>query len=131
MAGEQASTRRRDQEPGELARRLVLELCVDRLLGHLFPTGPQIPQRHGRHRVLADVVAGSPRLRRSLLDGDEGEIQKAWSACLTAHSRDLRLHHTLAVLYREHAMSAPAGGDDGRLVVATALWGLLLGTREF
>jgi hypothetical protein len=132
MAGEPATTRRRDQQPGELARHLVLELCVDRLLGHIFPAGPEFPQRYGRHRVLADVVARSPRLRRALLDGDEGEIQKAWSVCLTERRKDLRLHHTLAVLYRERALATPAGADDdGRLVVATALWGLLLGTRDF
>lgn len=132
MARELATARRGDQPAGELARQLVQELCVARLLGHLFPAGPELSERQGRHRVLADVVAHSPELHRALLDQEEDAIQKAWTACLARHGTDVRLHHALAVLYRERALAGPAGADDdGLLVFATALWALLLGTKEF
>jgi tetratricopeptide (TPR) repeat protein len=117
-----------EPRPAEVARLLQLELCVDRLLGHLFPD-QEIRERPGRHQVLTEVVRHSPALRRALLDDDEGATLKAWTKCLAERGTDLSFHHTLAVLYRERAL---VGDESGSLLVfATALWALLLGTAEF
>ena len=113
----------------DLAQRIELRICVHRLLGHLFPNAPAIADRPGRHTVLAELLLASPELHLALLRDDQEAIAAAWSTCLGEHDTDLRLLHTLAVLYRERALANP--GQDRVLTAATALWGLLLSTPEF
>jgi tetratricopeptide (TPR) repeat protein len=116
----------------EVAQRLQLEVCVDRLLVHLFPN-EAVRERPGRHRVLEDLIEDNPRLLTALLEDDRDAALRAWSACLPSHGNDIRLHHVLAVLYRERALAGVAGGGalGDLLVFATMLWALLLGTKAF
>jgi tetratricopeptide (TPR) repeat protein len=117
----------------EMSARLQLEVCVGRLLGHLFPADKDVRERPGRHRVLEDFVEGNPRLLHALMADDKDAVLQSWAAGLPSYAKNLRFHHTLAVLYRERALTevARAGSSGGMLVFATALWALLLGTRRF
>jgi tetratricopeptide (TPR) repeat protein len=113
----------------DLAQRVESQICVDRLLDHLFPNAPSVADRPGRHAVLTELVLDNPRLYLALLREEHQAVHDAWSTCLGEHDTDLRLLHTLAVLYRERALANP---DQERLLIAaTALWGLLLSTPEF
>jgi tetratricopeptide (TPR) repeat protein len=121
------------QQVAELARTLEVEACTSRLLGHLFPQDHAGLQRPGRLRTLEELIDGDPALRQALLDDDPRAIDQAWSSCLYERGHDVRLHHTLAVLYREKALDRIARtGTAGEILVrATALWVLLLATEEF
>lgn len=111
----------------ERALHAVLELCVARLLTHLFPAAP--PPRPGRLRVLERATDESLGLRKALLDGNAGAVRQAWRNVTRDHAADIEFHHTLAVVYREHALTDGAPAYD--LTVATALWSLLLSTESF
>lgn len=115
--------------PADLATRLELRLCVERLLTRLSLGTPGLPERPGRHRVLAEIIQHSPLLHRSLLGDNENYTLTAWQDCLAERGTDLRLQHTLAVLYRERALADDA--QDNLLVLASALWALLLSTPAF
>jgi hypothetical protein len=119
-----------DADHNELAGTLQLEVCADRLLGYLFPFGPTIQERPGRHRLLKEAIEGTPGLLRALLDADRKRALRAWSLCLRERGKDLRFQHVLAVLYRERALAAE-DSPAGVLVFATVLWALLLSTGKF
>lgn len=111
------------------ANQLVLEMCVDRLVSHLFPTQPEVRERPGRHRVLENVIGQDHHLLFSLLDGDRSAALSAWRETTNASGLGMDLLHALGVLYRERALADPDTIDD--LIVATTLWTLLLSTEEF
>lgn len=112
-----------------LARHLVLAVCVDRLVAHLFPAHTEVRERPGRHRVLEKVIEQDHSLLFSLLDGDRAAALSAWQEAMTAGGLAIDQLHALGVLYRERALADPAATDD--LIVATTLWALLLSTAEF
>ncbi|HJP72922.1 MAG TPA: hypothetical protein VJ914_01565 [Pseudonocardiaceae bacterium] len=116
-------------DPVALATGLELRLCVERLLGRLSLSTPGLPERPGRHRVLAEIIQHSPLLHRALLEDNESDTLKAWQDCLAERGTDIRLQHTLAVLYRERALIA--GNELNLLVFASALWALLLSSPAF
>lgn len=113
----------------ERARHAVLELCVARLLTHLFPAAEPVAPRPGRLSVLERAADKSLTLRKALLDDNANAVRQAWRTVTRDHAADIEFHHTLAVLYREHALADGAPAAD--LAVATALWSLLLSTESF
>jgi len=117
-------------ESEDVARacQLVLGLCIERLLGHLFP-GAGGPDRTGRHRVLEDLVDRHGELLFALLDGGRVNVLRKWRLVLGEQSRVTAVHHALAVVHRERALADESAVDD--LVVATGLWVLLLASRAF
>jgi tetratricopeptide (TPR) repeat protein len=121
------------EDLNRMARSLQFGVGVTRLLKHLFPGGDTVLARPGRHRVLEDVIETSPGLFHALLADDREAVLRAWAGCLQKRGADLRLDHTLAVLYRERALEEIArdNSSDSVLVFATTLWSLLLSTKAF
>jgi tetratricopeptide (TPR) repeat protein len=117
----------------DLARQVELETCVTRLFSYLFPGERLDRDRSGRYRVLEEAVEAHPVLLNALRDDERDAALEAWWDCAREHSADIAFHHTLAVIYREKALAEAArqGASSELLVVATALWGLLLETRAF
>ncbi|TDB91403.1 hypothetical protein E1264_01880 [Actinomadura sp. KC216] len=125
----------------ELASSLELEVCVERLLAHVFPGPDPDPEtaeedgttRAGRHQVLETLIGNDAQLRAALLANDQARISERWRAVLRDRPGDLALHHELAVLYRERALRRIARGGSASelLVIATTLWALLLATGDF
>ncbi|MEV7426079.1 hypothetical protein [Streptomyces sp. NPDC091212] len=132
-----------------LARDLELDVCVGRLLDQVFPGAEREPvpwERPGRYPALEAVVETDGGLYRALVEGAEGAertesadeegtggAEQNWARCLETLEYDVRLHHTLAVLYRDMALGAPAptARAGGALAHATVLWALLLGSWGF
>jgi tetratricopeptide (TPR) repeat protein len=118
-------------DPVALATGLELRLCVERLLTRLSLSTQGLPERPGRHQVLAEIIQHSPLLHRSLLEDNESHTLTAWQDCLAERGTDVRLQHTLAVLYRERALGDDDGDEANQLGFASALWALLLSTEAF
>jgi tetratricopeptide (TPR) repeat protein len=120
-------------ELDELADALELEMCVERLLALLFPGEPDRLERPGRYTALENAISSSTALREVLLKGDDTKANQEWRRVLEQGGRDIDLHHTLAVLYREHALTQRADGETAGtyLDIATALWVLLLVDTRF
>ncbi|MBO2445702.1 hypothetical protein J4573_01225 [Actinomadura barringtoniae] len=113
----------------ELADALELEMCVERLLALLFPGEPDRLERPGRYAALEKAVSAGDDLRTALLNGDDAAATREWQRVLAQGAKDVQLHHTLAVLYRERALTQRA--DAEYLDVATVLWILLLADPQF
>ncbi|WP_326720541.1 hypothetical protein OHT59_14600 [Streptomyces sp. NBC_00243] len=119
-----------------LARGLELDVHIGRLLGHLFPEAEQeeVPwERPGRYAALEAAVEAHPGLLRALGADAAGRVEQSWADCLHTLEYDVRLHHTLALLYRGMALGAPSPtARAGRyLARATVLWTLLLASEGF
>lgn len=123
-------------DPAELTRladTLEIETCVTRLLDHLFPDVTPEPGRPGRYQALERAVRTNSDLRRALLDAEPGAVTTAWNRCLKNATSNLNLQHTLAVIYREHALAriAETGSGGKPLVIASAFWVLVPATAAF
>lgn len=119
-----------------LARGLELDVHVGRLLGHLFPDAEheQVPwERPGRYAALEAAVEADRGLLRALRNGRADRVEQSWADFLKTLEHDVRLHHTLALLYREMALGAPVptARAGGYLARATVLWTLLLASEDF
>ncbi|MFI0735055.1 hypothetical protein ACH4S9_39655 [Streptomyces sp. NPDC021225] len=119
-----------------LARDLELGTYVDRLLDQLFPGAEPEPvpwERPGRYSALETTVEADDRLLRALRSGGIRGVERSWADCLKTLEYDVRLHHTLALLYRSMALggAAPTAQAGGHLARATVLWTLLLASGEF
>jgi tetratricopeptide (TPR) repeat protein len=123
------------------ARRLELRMAVVRLFGVLFPASPPDPAP-GRYALLQQFLERSPALLGALVDAHPpARTRELWSEALVDGEIDVRLLHALAVVFREHALVAQAGGGRARHVDAaglsaiwtfsTGLWVLLLATDGF
>lgn len=119
-----------------LARGLELDVCVGRLLGHLFPDAEpeRVPwERPGRYAALEAVVEADAKLFGALRSGGSKGVRRSWENSLKTREYDVRVHHTLALLYRGVALGEPASAAKaaGHLARATVLWTLLLASEEF
>ncbi|GHJ42012.1 hypothetical protein [Streptomyces sp. TS71-3] len=132
--------RPRKGEAAQFARRLELDVCAGRLIGHLLADAPAAPgvervpwERRGRYPALERLIAGDERLRLSLLAEDQEAIRSAWATCLADTGADTRLHHTLAVVHHERAAALVDDGvaAAGLLARTTTLWALLLASPAF
>lgn len=106
---------------------------TDSLLAHLFPAAVPGWERPGRYHVLEAAVEAEPPLRSALTRDDGRATAQELARCLRLNRKNLPLLHTLAVLHREEALGvlARAGTVGEELVVATALWALLLAHPGF
>jgi hypothetical protein len=123
------------------------ETFTDGLLRALFPgTEPPAPPwpRPGRYPALARLMRDTARLREAVEtaagqpDRSESRDQDrrrtaavCWQECLRTVHRDVRLHHTLAVVCRERLLADEEGGDDRLAARTTVLWVSLLGSGRF
>lgn len=119
-----------------LARGLELDVYVSRLLDQLFPDAEQeqVPwERPGRYAALEAAIMADRGLFRVLRADKAGRVERSWADCLKSLEYDVRLHHTLALLYRGMALSGPAptARAGGHLARATVLWTLLLASGGF
>ncbi|MGW3412401.1 hypothetical protein [Streptomyces sp. NPDC000888] len=119
-----------------LARGLELDVYVGRLLGHVFPEAgqEQVPwERPGRYAALEAAVEADTKLFGALKSGGRKGVERSWADCMKTREYDVRLHHTLALLYRGMALSEsmPAARKGGYLARATLLWTYLLASEEF
>lgn len=119
-----------------LARGLELDVQVGSLLDHVFPDAGQerVPwERPGRYAALEAAVEADAKLRRALRWGGRKGVRRSWEEALKNREYDVRLHHTLALLYRDMALGEPvsAAQTAGHLARATALWTLLLASEGF
>ncbi|WP_149829142.1 tetratricopeptide repeat protein [Streptomyces tailanensis] len=121
-----------------LAHGLEYDFYVDRLLNELFPGALPEPvpwERPGRYTAaLEKAIEADGKLTRALRSGGRKGVQRAWEERVKTLRYGVRLHHTLAVLYREVALGGPAPASStggGHLARATVLWTLLLGSADF
>ncbi|WP_066947832.1 tetratricopeptide repeat protein [Streptomyces lushanensis] len=119
-----------------LARGLELDGYVGRLLDQVFPGAERQPvpwERPGRYAALEAAVEADAGLSRALRSGGRKGVERSWADCLKTLGYDVRLHHTLALLYRGMALNGPAPtASAGRhLARATVLWTLLLASGGF
>ncbi|MFE7839419.1 hypothetical protein ACFU53_26205 [Streptomyces sp. NPDC057474] len=119
-----------------IARGLELDTCVRRLLDQFFPGAEHEPvpwERPGRYAALEEAVEDDAELARALRAADSRRVERRWADCLRAREYDVRLHHTLALLYRGMALGGPAptARAGGHLARASVLWALLLASERF
>ncbi|MFD9502526.1 hypothetical protein [Streptomyces sp. NPDC060035] len=119
-----------------LARGLELDVHVGRLLGNLFPDAEQeqVPwERPGRYAALEAALEADAKLLGAVRSGGRKGIRRSWANSLKTREYDVRLHHTMALLYRGMALSesASAAQAGGHLARATVLWTLLLASEGF
>ncbi|MBO0913161.1 tetratricopeptide repeat protein [Streptomyces laculatispora] len=119
-----------------LARGLELDVHVGRLLGAVFPGAERerVPwERPGRYAALEAVVQNDAKLLGALRSGGRKGVRRSWEDSVRNREYDVRVHHTLALLYRGMALGEPASAAraGGHLARATVLWTLLLASEEF
>ncbi|WP_200308008.1 hypothetical protein [Streptomyces adelaidensis] len=118
------------------ARGRELDTYAGRLLDQFFPGVEQgiIPwERPGRYAALEALIEGDAKLAHALRAAESTRIERRWADCLRTRAYDVRVHHTLALLYRETALGGPAptARVGAHLARATVLWTLLLGSEGF
>ncbi|MFF2508028.1 hypothetical protein ACFVTY_32390 [Streptomyces sp. NPDC058067] len=101
----------------------------DALLSHLFPDAAQSWERPGRLPALENAMAGHPVWEALATERTEligAQLTRFFAG--RAARGDIRVLHSLAVVYREEALAklARTGAADEDLVTATVLWALLL-----
>ncbi|MFD7429145.1 hypothetical protein ACFV6Z_19185 [Streptomyces sp. NPDC059818] len=119
-----------------LARGLELDVHVGRLLGHVFPDAGRegVPwERPGRYAALEAAVEDDAGLLGALRSGGRKGVRRRWADSLRTREYDVRLYHTLALLYRGMALGEPSSTAEagGHLARATVLWTLLLASEGF
>lgn len=108
-------------------------VATNKLLAQILPNSNWININIGRYNFLKEEIEQRPEFFKKLLHGNNDLILDDWAAVLKKNKSNVQFLHGLAVIYREHALNAPAHDESSGncWFFSTMLWALLFCTEEF